>query len=301
MNTPFHSSVAHHIDRFLRHHRSLGKRFDNEEAALRLFDRYLAHRHVDSLAAVTPAVVEAFMGSRPRGTARSYNHLLGVIERLFRWLVAQQALASSPVSLRPRRNPRGRTPFLFEPAQVGRLLRAAADLGDAGPHACRRGPTYRMIFALMYALGLRVGEVSRLRREDLDIERRCFHIAGTKFGKSRLVPFGDRVANALGGYLEQHGRGRRLAPDDPLFSLALDGRRAIAPKAISRTFRKLPAPTRPPCARRRCGARACTACATRSPCRPCCGGTARGSTRAIGCSICRSSSATSTRRPRPCT
>ena len=96
-----------------------------------------------------------------------------------------------------------------------------------------------MIFALMYALGLRVGEVSRLRREDLDLERRCLHIAGTKFGKSRLVPFGQRVADALRGHLEQHERGRRLSPDDPLFSLAPDGRLALGPKGISRTFRKL--------------------------------------------------------------
>lgn len=219
MNTPhrFRSCLAPCIDRFLTHHRALGKRFNSAESALRLFDRYLTENDVDSPSSIAPALIEGFLRSRPRSGSRSYNHLLNVLQRLFRWLVAQEVLPSSPVRTRPRRETQHRTPFLFEPAQAERLLAVAANLDD-GPRACRRGPSYRMMFALMYGLGLRVGEVSRLRREDLDLERQCLHIAGTKFGKSRLVPFGPRMCRALRSYLQQHDRGRYLLPHDPLFS-----------------------------------------------------------------------------------
>lgn len=240
MNTPhrFRSCLAPCIDRFLTHHRALGKRFNSAESALRLFDRYLTENDVDSPSSIAPALIEGFLRSRPRSGSRSYNHLLNVLQRLFRWLVAQEVLPSSPVRTRPRRETQHRTPFLFEPAQAERLLAVAANLDD-GPRACRRGPSYRMMFALMYGLGLRVGEVSRLRREDLDLERQCLHIAGTKFGKSRLVPFGPRMCRALRSYLQQHDRGRYLLPHDPLFSLTEDGRSAVGAKSISRTFRKL--------------------------------------------------------------
>ena len=241
MNRPTHfqSALAPHIERFLSHHRALGKRFDTEESALRLLDRFVHERDVNTLAQITPWLLEAFVRSRPRSRARSYNHLLNTLQRLFRWLIAQGVIASSPAqTLEPRRNTQHTTPFLFEPAQVERLLVSAASLRD-GPFAFHRGRTYRMIFALMYGLGLRVGEVSRLRRKDLDLERQYLHIGQTKFGKSRLTPFGPRMASALRRYLQQHQRHRCLSADDPLFSLAEDGRRPLGSKSISRTFRKL--------------------------------------------------------------
>ena len=240
MNAPsvLRSVLAPHIDRFLTHHRALGKRFDTEESALRLFDRFLVEMDVGVPDRISPGVIESFLNSRPRSGARSYNHLLNVLQRLFRWLVVQEELAASPVQARPRRNPRQRVPFLFEPAQIERLLAAAANLRDA-PGAYGRGRTYRTIFALMYSLGLRVGEISRLRREHLDREDQCLLIDGTKFGKTRLVPFGPRMGHALRRYLQEHERGRQLSAADPLFSLAQDGRQPIGSKSISRTFRKL--------------------------------------------------------------
>ena len=38
------------------------------------------------------------------------------------------------------------------------------------PRAQTRGETYKMIFALLYGLGLRVGEVSRSCRKDIDVD-----------------------------------------------------------------------------------------------------------------------------------
>lgn len=235
------SPLAAPIRDFLLHHRALGKRFDTEEAALRLLDRYLQDQGIESLEAMTPALLEAFLGSRPRSRPRSYNHLLNVLQRLFHWLEIQEMLVPSPLRSRPRPSTSQRLPFLFEPAQVERLLALAAQLPDR-PHGHRRGITYRMIFALMYALGLRVGEVARLCRQDVDWARRCLIIRQSKFAKSRWVPFGPRVGQALGDYLlllSHNPDTAGLSLTDPLFSLAKDGRQAIYAKTISRTFQRL--------------------------------------------------------------
>ena len=234
MTTPyaFRSLLSGEIRRFLSHHRALGKRFDSEESALKLPDRFLFEHGAKTLADITPVLLDAFLASRPR------NHLLTVLQRLFGWLVAQGVLVCSPLQVRPRRSTQRQTPFLFEPAVIERLLAHAAKLRDR-PHGWHRGPTYRMIFALMYGLGLRVGEVSRLCHKDLDLQRRCLHIRRTKFLKSRLVPFGPRMADSLQGYLQARWHAVQPSPGDPLFTFANDGGRAIYPSSISRTFQRL--------------------------------------------------------------
>ena len=231
------SPLATPIHDFLSHHRALGKCFDTEESALRLLEKYVVAQKIESLEAITPVLLETFLQSRPRQRPRSYNHLLNVLQRFFRWLEVQGIRVPSPLHARPRRCASQSTPFLFEPRQVEQLLALAAQLPDR-PHAHRRGITYRMIFALMYALGLRVSEVAHLCRNDVDWDRRCLVIRQSKFAKSRLLPFGPRLGQALQDYLQDANRGA-LSADAPLFSLAKDARQAIYSKTISRTFQRL--------------------------------------------------------------
>ena len=46
--------------------RAIGRRYENEEKQLRLLDVFLLAHDVASAADVTPAVIEAFLSSRPR-------------------------------------------------------------------------------------------------------------------------------------------------------------------------------------------------------------------------------------------
>jgi integrase len=45
-----------------------------------------------------------------------------------------------------------------------------------------------MIFILLYGLGLRAGEISRLNREDIDFQRDLLVICHTKFSKADSYP-----------------------------------------------------------------------------------------------------------------
>ena len=233
----FRSRLAKDIEDFLAHKRALKKRYDTEEAALRLLDRYLIEHQVASAADVTSELIEAFLISRPRLQPRSYNHLLGVVTRFFEWMVRQRVLTDSPVHVHPRRATRHQVPFLFGPTQAQHLLGVAGSLPD-NPRAPLRGPTYFMIFALLYGLGLRVGEVTRLYWQDVDMERRLLVIRQTKFGKSRLVPFGPRMAARLTEYRQRcQQRGRPIAADTPVFSFT--GGRPLCRNAVTQTFHQL--------------------------------------------------------------
>ena len=146
--TRFQSILAVEMTDFLGHQRALGKRFINEERALRLFDHYLVDRKIKVIAEITPAVVDAFLASRPRSRPRSYNHLLSVVGRLFKWLVRQQRVAQTPVQSQPRHATAAQMMFLLDHVQAQQLLKLAAALPDnnRGRH---RGRIYFLIFALM--------------------------------------------------------------------------------------------------------------------------------------------------------
>ena len=214
----FQSILATEITDFLRHQRSLGKRFINEDRGLHLFDQYLVGEKIGAITEITPPLVDAFLASRPRNRPKSYNHLLSVVRRLFKWLVRQERWPQSPVQSRPRHATAAQVTFLFNRAQAQQLLKLAAELPDNN-NGRNRGTTYFMIFALMYGLGLRVGEAARLCRKDVDLERNVLIIRETKFLKSRLVPFGPKIGARLREFLQQQvERDGQLDPALPLFS-----------------------------------------------------------------------------------
>ena len=230
----FQSSLAAAIRQFLDHKRALARKFVVEEKALRLLDRYLVEHDVRAPKQITPDLLDAFLASRPRKTPRSYNHLLGTVARLFNWLVGQGLLERSPLRAKPRRQTTQRIPFLFDQTMARRLLELAGGLPD-NPRAPMRGLTYRTIFALLYGLGLRVGEAARLRLGDVDWERQLLVIRLTKFSKSRLVPFGPRIGALLRQY--QEAREQRLGclpADAPLFSFVRG--HGLNPSTISQVF-----------------------------------------------------------------
>jgi site-specific recombinase XerD len=237
VNINLDSPLAEPIRRFVAHKRALNRRFDTEERALRLLDRYLVEHGVADLAGVTPSVLDAFLAGRPRHRPRSYNHLLGVARRLFDWMVDQEIITTSPVRLRPRRETAQRLPYLFDLPHACQLIEVAAALPDQNK-APLRGPTYATIFALLYGLGLRVGEVARLTRADVDLGRRLLVIRQTKFAKSRYVPFGPHMAARLGAYIDlRERRSGPLTPEAPVFSFTQG--RGLHPGTISQTFHAL--------------------------------------------------------------
>lgn len=223
--------------RFLVHRRALGRKYISEEHELRLLVRFAGVHGIRDLDALTVDSLEAFLASRPRRRPRSFNHLLGVIRCFLDWAVIQELLSVSPLQVRRRRVTASRIPFIFDVVQARRLLAAAAALPD-NSRARQRGLTYRVIFALCYGLGLRAGEVCGLRLGDVHADRNLLVVRGGKFGKSRFVPHGPRVAELVSAQVE---RRRTALPEAdaaaPLFTF--DGRRCIHPGTASQVFHAL--------------------------------------------------------------
>ena len=250
----FESVLADPITRYLAAKRSMGCRFNTEDRHLRLLDRYLVDQGIQRIGDVTASCLDAFLASRQRAHGVSFNDLLGVVRRLLEWMVDQQELATSPLTTRPQRQSARRLPYLYDPETIRRILDCAAELPD-WPRCRHRGPTYATIFALLAGLGLRIGEVSRLQCGDVDLLGEVLLVRNSKFGKSRMVPFGPRLTARLRSYAVL--REQRLGfpvPDAPFFTW--NGRSTVVTNSIRNAFRdhimprlalEVPSGTRAPC------------------------------------------------------
>jgi site-specific recombinase XerD len=239
MKNKVRGPLAESIDLYLAHKRSLGKQLIKVGQLLFLLDGYLIGQGVAELSQIASSHVEDFVGTRPRHSSRSYNNLLGALRGLFNWMVAHEVLSVSPMRCESRQVTPTRRPFLFNPEQARLLLEVAEQLPST-PRAQARGDIYKMIFALLYGLGLRVGEVSRLRQRDVDLESELLIIQKTKFGKDRMVPFGPKMASAITDFLQrEQSRSGPISPDGPVFSFGRKKRTPIGPNVISCTFHKL--------------------------------------------------------------
>lgn len=231
----FHSPLAPFIRQYLSVKRAMGCKFASEDRMLRLLDRFLDDLGVKTVDTIDATCLEAFMASRRRVNARSYNHLLGVVRRLFDWMVSQQVLKTSPLQSKPHSESARQIPFLFPPEAIKRLLAQAGALPEY-PRAPLRGATYEMIFALLAGLGLRVGEAASLQCGDVDLEREVLEIRNAKFGKDRLVPMGPKLSARLRCYLAQR-EARGYACEGGSFLFSWNGHAHISTNTIRNTFR----------------------------------------------------------------
>jgi len=147
----------------------------------------------------------------------------------------QQWTQRNPVTASPRPETGGRIPYLFELKAARQLLAVGRSLPE-NSMARYRGLVYETIFALLYGLGLRIGEVVRLTLADADFSRDLLFIRETKFCKNRIVPLGPNLALRLKRYVEQR-HGSNAAPERPLFSFTKRG--CIHEGTIGQTFHTL--------------------------------------------------------------
>jgi len=136
--------------------------------------------------------------SRATGAARTTMARRGSSARVFTAWVVRRGLADHDAGLLLA-SPRGHRvlPEVLRPDEAA-LLADAVDGDD--PLDLRD----RAVLELLYATGIRVGELCGLDLDDVDAQRRLVTVLG-KGGKQRAVPYGPAAQRALDAW---RGRGR---------------------------------------------------------------------------------------------
>lgn len=134
-----------------------------------------------------------------KGSARSsVARKLAAIRTLFRFLTREGWITRNPARLVATPRLDRKVPPRLEETEVERLL-------DAPDTEAPLGRRDRAMLEILYATGLRVGELVRIDLSSLDLEERLVRVTG-KGNKERIVPFGEPAAEAVRQYLPDRRR-----------------------------------------------------------------------------------------------
>jgi len=147
-----------------------------------------------------------FLASR-RGRASSMARLVSSLKRFYRYCVRERRIAADPTLKLdpPKRAPR--FPSTLSEADVAALL-AAPKVSTA------LGLRDRAMLETLYATGLRVSELVRLKTFEVNLDAGVLRVMG-KGSKERLVPLGEEAVEWIARYLKE-----RKAAADALFLTA---------------------------------------------------------------------------------
>jgi integrase/recombinase XerD len=225
-------STASTIADYVRHNRSLGKRFVAEQAILSAFGRSVGKAPLSGIHTTTIVRFVHREGTAAETIAKKHRVLAG----FFRFAVTRRRLKTSPMPpFERKRGIAAFTPYIFSVDELKRLLAAAP--AATGPRSDIDAETLRMFVLLLYGAGLRRGEARRLKLEDVDLPQSLLHIRGTKFFKTRIVPLSTSLSDALNAFVAR--RCSRRSGDGGDIVFCKRNGKPLTDSAIGAAFRRL--------------------------------------------------------------
>jgi integrase len=209
------SPLAEHLDEYLRLRRGLGFQLGRHGEELPHFVAFL-----DALGAevVTVELAVAWVRSAQGIKPITVDYRLATVRGFARYLHAIDPAHEIPprglLSV-PRRRP---APYIYTPEQLGEVLRRTERLRPP-----LRAATYRALFGLLAATGMRLGEAMALTCADVDLDAAVVTVRHAKFDRVRLVPLHSSVTAALRAYASTRDR---LCPEPRVdrFFMSVTGR-----------------------------------------------------------------------------
>jgi len=227
------NSIKAAVQRYLEERRSLGFQMRAQGAELMRFARYADARNLRG-----PLTLDLMLGWA-REHVKHTSDLTGVRRLETVRLFAEYYRQFEPASEIPPRGILGRghrrlVPHIYSDQEIAQILEATEHVT---PNSGLRPLTYRTLFGLIVAVGLRLSEALNLTVGDVDLATGAITVRQTKFQKSRCLPLHASVVQALSLY--RQSRDRCLATDREAPFFASTGGAALPKRTVERVFQRL--------------------------------------------------------------
>jgi integrase/recombinase XerD len=203
------------ITRYVAFRKSMGTDFESAESLLNTFCRRMGVEiEVLDIRAEQVEIFLAGTGPVNRYWRRKYDTLRG----LYRYATSRGFIDHDPLPATVPKMPERFVPHIYSTDELQRLINPTSpeQIGfrKIQPH------TLRAVLLLLYGAGLRIGEAVALTLRDVDLDAAVITIRDTKFHKTRLVPVGLKLNQAMAEYAAlRNAAGHPQISEAPFFVL----------------------------------------------------------------------------------
>jgi len=155
------------------------------QSCIRKFVRYFSPKHPRDVSNEEIREFLVHLVRDERWEASSENQMFNALRFLYVELYKKPFVIGNI----PRPKKVRKLPDVLTQDEVRRLFKVVSN------------PKHRTILMIAYSAGLRIGEVIKLRPEDIDRERRMIHIREGKGKKDRYTMLSERVVDELAKYI----------------------------------------------------------------------------------------------------
>ena len=226
-------SIAKFLDYLKYEKRSSEHTVTAYEGDLAQFETYLRENFSGMTVLETePLMVRAWMMELIEGgdSARTVNRKVSALRAFFRYHVKLKNVAVNPMEAISSPKIQKRLPQFVEEGDMENLF--SEDLFEDTFEGWRD----RLIFELFYATGMRLSELTNIRRNDIDLYACTVKVLG-KRNKERIIPFSPRLKEVILKYFSLFDEKYPEIPKNYYIFVAPNCNK-IYPKAVYRIVRK---------------------------------------------------------------
>ena len=217
----FESKLALYMIGLIEFKQALGYKYNEQIRLLKKFDQFCLEQFPEETT-VTKPMMDIWGTLNPPECPGTLRNRVTVISHLAKYMASLGKNAYIyPTSECPE-EPKY-VPYIFSEEELQRLFRQI-DCCHYSPEVPNRHLIMPVLFRILYCCGLRLGEVRRLERTDVDLISGVLLVRDSKNGNNRYIPMSAHLTDRCRDYAEQvHGSGSQSkyffpAPDGGMIS-----------------------------------------------------------------------------------
>lgn len=211
-------TVGEAISKYITFRRSVGEKFNTEPRIMNLFSKAVGGD--TEMSDINRQQCMSFLYSRPsfkNGLTAYWFNIYGALDGLFNWAIARDIMNYNPLPTDKPNRPQGFIPYIYKREKLKRIIDKSMTYRSF--YTTFYPEAIRGIIMLTYLLGLRPSETLGIEMSDVHLGTNNYIvIKQTKFYKTRIVTFNDKVASFIEDFLfwSKH-TGLPSESDSPLF------------------------------------------------------------------------------------
>jgi len=222
------------IEQYVTFRQSLGTTFKTDLYILRRFSNEVGEQL--AVQDIRPEQVNAFLAGGAGPLTSSWHRKHTALVGFYRYASSRGFVESAPLPTIVPKEPARFVPYIYSREELRRLLEATATYRKQPvllePH------TLRAILLLLYGAALRLNEALSLTLANVDRPAAVLTIRQTKFYKTRLVPMGSQLSEAMDQYaIRRLQAGHSQGDSAPFFVLRTGAR--VSGHLVDQAFRRL--------------------------------------------------------------